>query len=56
MRWKGIGWIAVLLVLPAGLQAEVLQKVSHQGVRCDEDGVPVPDGEYELTVRLCTVM
>ncbi len=54
MRCMGIVWIVVLLILPAGLLADVPQTISHQGILTDEDGVAVPDDDYQLMVRLYT--
>ncbi len=37
------------------VQADVPATISHQGLLTDEQGLAVPDGEYDLTARLYDV-
>lgn len=55
MKWTWIGAFVILLTLPVTAPADVPLTISHQGVLTDESGSAVPDGDYQLTLRLYNV-
>ena len=52
MKWMMLVPLLVLTVAVGVGTAAVPQTMSYQGVLRDAGGVPVPDGDYELTFRL----